>query len=302
MLEGRDAIQVDLDRLEWWSCENFKMFNYANYKVLHTGYRTTEWLWLKGTSWDHLVQPICFKQGHLEHTVQNHIQVGFQYLQRKRLYNLSGQPVSSALLPSQWKSFFACADGTSLVSVWACCLVSYCLAPSCWFPPFRYLYTLIRCPLSLFQDKQSEFSQPCVIGEMLWPFNQSQTWMLAGLRVYREQPCRELGGIGQYKTEHKPAVCACNPKRQLHQKKHDQLVEGGDCVALLHSHETLGRVLGSSVGLLQQERWGLLEWVWRRALRMIRGLEHVSRRGAERVGIVQPGEDSRHTSPRPLST
>jgi len=39
------------------------------------------------------------KQGHLQQAAQDLIQVGLEYLQRRRLHNLSGQPVPAADAP-----------------------------------------------------------------------------------------------------------------------------------------------------------------------------------------------------------
>ena len=53
-------------------------------------HRITEWQGLKGTSVGHLVLP---KQGHLQQAAQGYAQAGFEYLQRRRLHHLPGQPV-----------------------------------------------------------------------------------------------------------------------------------------------------------------------------------------------------------------
>ncbi|GAB0210400.1 hypothetical protein GRJ2_003505800 [Grus japonensis] len=75
-------------------------------------------------------------------------------------------------------------------------------------------------------------------------------------------------------------VLAC-PESQLcpglHQKRHDQQVEGGDPAPLLRSGETPPGVLHPALWGPQYKRHiELLERVQRRAMNMIRGLEHLS--------------------------
>ena len=90
---------------------------------------------------------------------------------------------------------------------------------------------------------------------------------------------KDLGGIGEWKTDYEAAMCTCSPESQrcpgLHQEKCGQQVEGGDSPPLLCSCETPPAVLGRAVGPPTSEEHGPARVGPEEAMNVIRGLERL---------------------------
>lgn len=83
---------------------------------------------LESTHGDCLIQPICSGQSHLEQVTQDHAQSGFEYLQRQRLCNFSGQPapVFNPLYTVSFFIFFL----NKVFPYFTCNLIYFKLCPS----------------------------------------------------------------------------------------------------------------------------------------------------------------------------
>jgi len=71
------------------------------FQYTYLDHRITEWSGLERTSVGYLVQSPPPKQGHLQQAAQDLVQLGLEYLRRKRLHNLPGQPVPVLRLPQR---------------------------------------------------------------------------------------------------------------------------------------------------------------------------------------------------------
>lgn len=91
-------------------------------------------------------------------------------------------------------------------------------------------------------------------------------------------------------------MCTCTPESQLYtellKNKYGQQVEGGISIALPSYPTLMGPDLEVCIQLWVSQYMkdkDLLEWLKRRARKIIRGLEHLSCRGShEGIGVVQP--------------
>lgn len=100
------------------------------------------------------------------------VQLGFEYFQRRRLHNLSGQPFPvfghsyGKTTVTLLQVFFLHLNGISYIPVCAHCLLYFLWIPlrrlwlsRLYFPPNRYLYTLTRSPSP---------ASPCIRRSLMW--------------------------------------------------------------------------------------------------------------------------------------
>lgn len=132
------------DYLDQWHNKDWKLL------LLLAFFTTLSWLYpagvagVSGDVWETSSPTPLLKKGHTEQVAQDVIQTALEYLQRWRPQPLWGA-CSIALLPS--KKIFLLFRGTH-ASVCACCLLSCHVAPLVPILFFRYLWALMKSPLS----------------------------------------------------------------------------------------------------------------------------------------------------------
>lgn len=101
-----------------------------------------------------------------------------------------------------------------------------------------------------------------------YKYRHSREWL-------ESNPEKDFGVL----MDEKINMCICSPGSKsylgLHQKKLDQHIERANSPALLCTHETPSAVRNSAQGTPAREGHRLL-WFQRRAMRMMRRLEHLS--------------------------
>ena len=115
------------------------------------------------------------KQGHLQQAAQDLVQAGLEYLQRRRLHNLPGQPVPVLCHP-QREEVLLCVQMELLilqfVSIALCPVAGYHWkepGPILLTPTLKIFISVykISSPSSFLQAKQGQLPQPFRVAEML---------------------------------------------------------------------------------------------------------------------------------------
>jgi len=115
------------------------------------------------------------KQGHPEQAAQDLVQVGFEYLQRRRLHNLSGQPVPGLCHPQREEVLPRVQLELPLlqfVPVAPCPVSGHHWkesGPVLLIPTLQIFIGISKVPSqpSLLQAEQAQLPQPFLLGEML---------------------------------------------------------------------------------------------------------------------------------------
>jgi len=113
------------------------------------------------------------KQGHLQQAAQDCVQAGLEYLQRRRLHNLSRQPVPGLHHPESEEVLPHVQLELPMLQKF----VPFAPCPVCWaplkrvwpHPPDTHPWDIhkILPQSSLLQAKQAQLPQPFLLGEML---------------------------------------------------------------------------------------------------------------------------------------
>lgn len=124
--------------------------------------------------------------------------------------------------------------------------------------------------------------------EFLLPFPDYGSCILEN--AYRELTLKVSFEAGNTAPRRESSTQKPNPNQSTRRKSWSRvllvLLQGGDCPPVLHTHEAPLEIQRPGLGPQLRKDVELLEGAQRRALRMIRGLEHL-KRTAENVGFVK---------------
>ena len=137
-------------------------------------HRISEWWGLEGTSVGLQPNPLP-KQGHPEQAAQHCIQVGLEYLQRRRLHSLPGQPGPGLRHPQREEVLPHVQvelPQLQFVPIAPCPIAGHHwkeFGPVLLTPTLQIFVSIYKVPSqpSLLQAEQAQLPQPLLVGEML---------------------------------------------------------------------------------------------------------------------------------------